>query len=36
LSNVVRFHTSDNSSAVVAQLDGIVVGAAVSTCAPLH
>jgi hypothetical protein len=36
LSNVVRFHTSDNSSAVVAQLDGIVVAAAVSTCAPLH
>jgi hypothetical protein len=36
LSDVVRFHPSDNSSAVVGQLDGIVLGAAVSTCAPLH
>jgi hypothetical protein len=36
LSDVVRFHPSDNSAALVGQLDGFVLGAAVSTCAPLH
>jgi hypothetical protein len=36
LSDVVRFHPSDNSSAIVGQLAGIELGAAVSTCAPLR
>ena len=35
-SSIVRFHPADGTAEAVASADGVVVGAAVSTCAPLH